>query len=127
MRRRRGAGGRRPARLGFLQAGIGRGAPAPRAATGARRMSEAKIATGSQIGRSLPRVEARAKVTGRAEYIHNLRLPGMLHAKIARSTIPHARIHGIDTSAAKAMPGVHSVVIGEDILTVIPDPYFGPA
>jgi len=90
-------------------------------------MSEAKIATGSQIGRSLPRVEARAKVTGRAEYIHNLRLPGMLHAKIHRSTVPHARIRSIDTSAAKAMPGVHSVVIGDDILAVIPDPYFGPA
>ncbi len=80
-----------------------------------------------QIGRSLPRVEARAKVTGRAEYIHNLRLPGMLYAKIARSTIPHGRIKRIDASAAAAMPGVHSVVTGEDILKVIPEPYFGPA
>src|SRR4029077_8683699 len=86
-----------------------------------------EIMARSQVGRSLPRVEARAKVTGRAEYIHNLRLPGMLYAKIARSTVPHARIRGIDTSAAKAMQGVHSVVIGEDILAVIPDPYFGPA
>jgi CO/xanthine dehydrogenase Mo-binding subunit len=90
-------------------------------------MSDAKAMPVGQIGRSLPRVEARAKVTGRAEYIHNLRLPGMLHAKIARSAIPHGRIKGIDTSAAKAMPGVHSVVTGEDILAVIPDPYFGPA
>jgi CO/xanthine dehydrogenase Mo-binding subunit len=90
-------------------------------------MSDTKTMPAGQIGRSLPRVEARAKVTGRAEYIHNLRLPGMLHAKIARSTIPHGRILGIDTGAAKAMPGVHSVVIGEDILAVIPDPYFGPA
>jgi CO/xanthine dehydrogenase Mo-binding subunit len=90
-------------------------------------MSDTKTMPAGQIGRSLPRVEARAKVTGRAEYIHNLRLPGMLHAKIARSTIPHGRIKGIDTSAAKAMPGVHSIVIGEDVLAVIPDPYFGPA
>jgi CO/xanthine dehydrogenase Mo-binding subunit len=80
-----------------------------------------------QIGRSLPRVEARLKVTGRAEYIHNLRLPGMLYAKIARSTVPHGRIKGIDVSAAQAMPGVHSVVTGEDILKVIPEPYYGPA
>lgn len=90
-------------------------------------MSEVRTTVGGQVGRSLPRVEGRAKVTGRAEYIHNLRLPGMLHAKIARSTIPHGRIRRIDTSAARAMPGVHSVITGEDILTVIPDPYFGPA
>ncbi len=80
-----------------------------------------------QIGRSLPRIEARAKVAGRAEYIHNLRLPGMLHAKICRSTIPHGHIRHIDGSAAAAMAGVHRVVTGKDILAVIPDPYFGPA
>src|SRR5262244_3983880 len=40
--------------------------------------SDTKIISAGQIGRSLPRVEARAKVTGRAEYIYNLRLPGML-------------------------------------------------
>jgi CO/xanthine dehydrogenase Mo-binding subunit len=90
-------------------------------------MSHMRTISGSQIGRSLPRIEARAKVTGRAEYIHNLRLPGMLWAKIARSTVPHGRIRHIDTSAAQATPGVHSVVTGEDILRVIPDPYFGPA
>ena len=90
-------------------------------------MSDAKIMPAGQIGRSLPRVEARQKVTGRAEYIHNLRLPGMLYAKIARSTIPHGRLKGIDTSVAEAMPGVHSVVTGEDVVKVIPDPYFGPA
>jgi CO/xanthine dehydrogenase Mo-binding subunit len=80
-----------------------------------------------QIGRSLPRVEAGLKVTGRAEYIHNLRLPGMLWAKIARSAIPHGRIKSIDTSVAAAIPGVHSVITGEDVLKVIPEPYFGPA
>ena len=40
-------------------------------------MSETKTVFVGQIGRSLPRVEARAKVTGRAEYVHNLRLPGI--------------------------------------------------
>jgi len=90
-------------------------------------MSETKTVSVGQIGRSLPRVEARAKVTGRAEYVHNLRLPGMLWAKIARSTVPHGRIRHIDTSAAQATHGVYSVVTGEDILRVIPDPYFGPA
>ena len=81
----------------------------------------------SQIGRSLPRLEGRAKVTGRAEYVHNLRLPGMLYGKIFRSTIAHARIRRIDTAAARALPGVYRVVTGEDICKVIPNPYYGPA
>src|ERR1700674_4661576 len=80
-----------------------------------------------QVGRAIPRLEARAKVTGRAEYVHNLRLPGMLHGKIFRSTIPHGRIRGIDTSTAQEMPGVHAVFTGQDILRVIPNPYYGPA
>ena len=44
-----------------------------------------------QVGRSLTRLEARAKVTGRAEYIHNLVLPRMLYGKVARSTVAHGR------------------------------------
>jgi CO/xanthine dehydrogenase Mo-binding subunit len=82
---------------------------------------------GSQIGRSLPRLEARDKVSGRAEYTHNLRLPGMLHGKIFRSTIAHGRIKSIDTSAAKKMPGVLGVYTAEDVRKVIPNPYYGPA
>src|SRR5580693_10597541 len=127
MRRRRGAGGRRSARLGRVQARARRGASAPRSAKGARFMSETKTVSVGQIGRSLPRVEARAKVTGRAEYVHNLRLPGMLYGKIARSTVPHGRIRHIDTRAAKAVAGVHRVVTGEDIRKLIAEPYYGPA
>jgi hypothetical protein len=55
---------------------------------------------GSQIGRSVPRLEGRDKVTGRAEYTHTMRIPGMRHAKIFRSTVAHGRITSIDTSAA---------------------------
>ena len=40
----------------------------------------------------MPRLEGQAKVTGRAEYVHNLRLPGMLYGKIVRSTVAHGRI-----------------------------------
>src|SRR5258708_11393433 len=80
-----------------------------------------------QIGRSIPRLEARAKVTGRAEYAHNLRLPGMLYGKVFRSTVAHGRIRAIDTSAAAALPGVARVVTGEDIRAIIPSPYYGPA
>ena len=80
-----------------------------------------------QVGRSVPRLEARDKVTGRAEYVYNLRVPGMLYGKIVRSTMAHARIRAIDTRAAAQRPGVHAVVTGDDIRALIPDPYYGPA
>jgi CO/xanthine dehydrogenase Mo-binding subunit len=81
----------------------------------------------TQIGRPIPRLEARQKVAGRADYVHNLRLPNMLHGKVFRSTVPHGRIRAIDTSAARALPGVHRVVTIDDILRLIPQPYYGPA
>jgi CO/xanthine dehydrogenase Mo-binding subunit len=81
----------------------------------------------AQVGRGIPRLEARAKVTGRAEYVHNLRLPGMLYAKVFRSTVPHGRIKRIDTRAAAQMEGVALVATGEDVRKVIANPYYGPA
>jgi CO/xanthine dehydrogenase Mo-binding subunit len=87
----------------------------------------AKLMPAGQVGRSVPRLEGRAKVTGRAEYVHNLTLPGMLYAKLYRSTRPHARILRIDKSAAEAVPGVFAVVTIEDVKRVIPNPYYGPA
>jgi CO/xanthine dehydrogenase Mo-binding subunit len=81
----------------------------------------------NQVGRNIPRLEVRAKVTGRADYTHHLRLPGMLYGKIFRSTVPHGRIRSIDVEAAKALPGVHRVITGEDIRKLIPEPYYGPA
>ncbi len=80
-----------------------------------------------QVGRSIPRLEARAKVTGRIDYAHNLRLPGMLYGKVFRATVAHGRIRAIDTAAAAALPGVARVVTGEDVRTLIQEPYYGPA
>ncbi len=82
---------------------------------------------GAQVGRSVARLESRDKVTGRAEYTHTMRLPGMLHAKIFRSTVPHGRIKSVDTAAAKQVPGVLHVVTIDDVMKVLPDPYYGPA
>lgn len=79
------------------------------------------------VGRSVTRLEARAKVSGRTEYVHHLKLPGMLYGKIHRSTKPHARIVSVDTSEAKAVEGVFRVVTVVDIRSVIPHPYYGPA
>ncbi len=80
-----------------------------------------------QVGRSVPRLESWLKVTGRAEYVHNLRLPGMLYGKIFRSSVAHGRIKRIDVSAAQAVGGVHRVVIAADLKEIVPDPFYGPA
>jgi CO/xanthine dehydrogenase Mo-binding subunit len=83
--------------------------------------------TSRNIGQSIRRLEAHEKVTGRAEYVHHLRLPRMLTGKIFRSAVPHARIKRIDVSAAQALEGVYRVVTIDDIRSVIPHPYYGPA
>jgi CO/xanthine dehydrogenase Mo-binding subunit len=80
-----------------------------------------------EVSRSVPRLEGVQKVTGTVEYIHHLRLPGMLYGKIVRSTVPHARIVSIDTAEARELPGVHAVITGEDVLKLVPNPYYGPA
>jgi CO/xanthine dehydrogenase Mo-binding subunit len=80
-----------------------------------------------EVSRSVPRLEGVQKVTGTVEYIHHLRLPGMLYGKIVRSTVPHARIVSIDTKEARELPGVHAVITGEDVLKLVPNPYYGPA
>src|SRR5438067_3143098 len=80
-----------------------------------------------QVGRSVPRLESWLKVTGRAEYVHNLRLPGMLYGRIFRSSVAHGRIRRLDVSAAQAVGGVHRVVSAADLKGIVPDPYYGPA
>jgi CO/xanthine dehydrogenase Mo-binding subunit len=86
-----------------------------------------KILETTQVGRSVTRLEAHAKVSGRAEYVHNMKLPGMLVGKIFRSRIPHGRIKRIDTAAAQALEGVFRVVTGDDVRSFVTNPYFGPA
>ena len=66
------------------------------------------------IGKSVPRVDALDKVTGRAIYSVDVDLPGLLHGAVVRSPMAHGRIVEIDTSEAKQMPGVKAVVTGED-------------
>ncbi len=66
------------------------------------------------VGKPLPRVDAREKVTGAARYTADVRLPGMLHARILRSPLAHARIVRVDTSRAERLKGVHAVITGRD-------------
>jgi carbon-monoxide dehydrogenase large subunit len=65
------------------------------------------------IGHSVRRKEDDRFIRGRGNYIEDVQLPGMLHMAILRSPYTHARINGVDTSAAQAMPGVVAVVTGE--------------
>ena len=66
------------------------------------------------IGKRLPRVDAKERVTGQAIYPADLALPGMVHAKLLRSPHAHARIVRIDTSRAEALKGVLAVVTAAD-------------
>ena len=68
----------------------------------------------SLIGASIPQVSGRQKVLGLAQYVADLKLPGMLHGKVLRSPYAHARIVHIDTSRACALKGVKVVVTGAD-------------
>lgn len=67
------------------------------------------------IGRALPRPDAVAKATGAAQYAADLYFPGMLHAKVLRSKHPHAKILGIDKTAAEQYPGVVRVLTAADV------------
>jgi carbon-monoxide dehydrogenase large subunit len=72
----------------------------------------------SYIGRSVPRPNLDRLLQGRGHYVSDMVLPRMGHVVFVRSPYAHARINGIDTSAAKAMPGVIAVVTGAELATV---------
>lgn len=66
------------------------------------------------IGASLPRLDAREKVTGKAVYADDIKMDNMLHGALLRSPYPHALIKRIDVSKAKSLRGVKDVVVGTD-------------
>lgn len=67
------------------------------------------------VGQPLPKVDAWAKVTGETKFADDLVLPRTLYCKLLRSPLPHARVRGIDTHKALKMPGVHTVITGQDL------------
>ncbi|MBI2985539.1 MAG: xanthine dehydrogenase family protein molybdopterin-binding subunit [Deltaproteobacteria bacterium] len=73
------------------------------------------MATKKVVGNPTPRVEGEDKVTGRAKYAVDVTLPGMLWGKLLRSPIPYGRIKHIDVSRALELPGVKTVITGEDV------------
>ena len=73
------------------------------------------------VGNRVPMIDAAAKVKGTAQFTDDLMLSGMLHGKILRSPLPHAKILHIDTLRAERLPGVKGVMTGKDI----PDRMYG--
>jgi xanthine dehydrogenase molybdenum-binding subunit len=67
------------------------------------------------IGKATPRKDAQEIVTGKAQYIDDVRLPGMLYGRVLRSPYPHAIIKSIDTSKAEKLPGVKAVLTYKNI------------
>jgi len=66
------------------------------------------------IGKNIPRIDGLIKATGMAKYVSDIKLPGMLHGKILRSPLAHAKILNIDTTMVESMPGIKAVVTAKD-------------
>jgi len=81
----------------------------------------------ADIGKTVRRLDYEIKVTGKAQYLADMIVPGMCHGKILRSPYPHARIKRIDTAKALKVPGVVAVLTRDDILhDAAIEPYYGP-
>ncbi|MGQ7794471.1 molybdopterin cofactor-binding domain-containing protein [Faunimonas sp. B44] len=76
------------------------------------------------MGQSLPRVDIPAKVTGNPAYVHDLRLEGMVHARVVRPPSQGSELTGLDSSAVEAMPGVVAVVRDGNFLAVVAEREF---
>lgn len=73
------------------------------------------------VGRGVTRYDAPDKVTGRARYTADIRLPGTIIGRLLGSSVPHGIIRSIDVSRARALPGVLAVITGTDV----PDTWYG--
>jgi 4-hydroxybenzoyl-CoA reductase alpha subunit len=67
------------------------------------------------VGQPLPKIDAWAKVTGETRYADDLAMPRLAHGRLLRSAHAHARIRAIDTTRARALPGVYAVITGADL------------
>lgn len=79
----------------------------------------------TEVGRSVDRRDAGTKMRGEAVFAGDVEVPRMLHGKVLRSEVAHARILRIDTNEAEALPGVACVMTGSDLRGI--DPYYGHA
>ncbi len=75
--------------------------------------------THAPLARPALRVEDAALLRGRGRFVDDIALPGLLHASFVRSPVAHARLNGIDASAARALPGVRAVFTYRDLRPLI--------
>ena len=75
--------------------------------------------THTPLARPALRVEDGALLRGRGRFVDDIAMPGLLHASFVRSPVAHARLNGIDASAARALPGVHAVFTYRDLRPLI--------
>jgi len=71
------------------------------------------------VGKPVPRVDIPDKMTGRFAYIHNFRLPGMLHGRVVRPPSVGAKLESVDESAIKKIPGIVKVVREGNFLGIV--------
>ena len=87
-------------------------------------MNPVEQGAGTYVGKHVRSREAPHHVTGRGRFVDDFRLPGMLHAAILRSTVPHARIVRVDATRALSLPGVVAVLTPDDVKAMTQP--FGP-
>ena len=73
------------------------------------------------LGRSVPRVDVRDMVTGQFEFVHNVRVPGMLHGRVVRPPAPGATVTSVDEGSVRGMPGLVKVVVRNNFIGVVAD------
>ena len=78
----------------------------------------------SGLGENFPRVDGPAKLRGWAQFTADVEMPGMVYAKVLRSSYAHARLTRVDGSQAKKLPGVVAVLTRDDLKGM--NAYFGP-
>ena len=71
------------------------------------------------LGTPVPRVDMRAMVTGEFEFVHNVRVPGMLHGRVVRPSSPGATLISVDESSVRGMPGLVKVVVKNNFVGVV--------
>ncbi|HWZ72269.1 MAG TPA: molybdopterin cofactor-binding domain-containing protein [Casimicrobiaceae bacterium] len=86
------------------------------------RLRDAKSRT--IVGKALPRLDIPGKLTGAVAYVHDLRLPNMVHARIVRPPSYGARLRALDSSATEKVPGVIKVVRDGSFVAVVADREF---
>jgi CO/xanthine dehydrogenase Mo-binding subunit len=71
------------------------------------------------LGTPVPRIEIPAIVTGQFEYVHNVRVPGMLHGQVVRPPVVGATVERVDEESVKGMPGLVKVVVKNNFVAVV--------